>query len=211
MNQKGDCILVTKINNWSEYYDKVDKNPPRTTLFKAIEILVNNEKSTNQKTAIDLGCGTGRDTFEILSQDIKVLAIDAEKEAINRLQQGVDQKYKHLLETKVSSFENLRLNQVFDLVNASFSLPFCKPDSFGNLWKIITNHIKKGGIFSGQFFGPNDEWSKYENMTFHSKEEIFGLFSDFAFEYFLEEEDNKQTMLGVQKHWHIFHIVAKKR
>ena len=202
--------MKPKITNWSNYYDKVKNNSPRITLFKAIKILEKNHPRKNQQTAVDLGCGTGRDTVELLNSGIRVLAIDAEKEAIERLLRKLDQNYRHLLKTQIISFENLNLNQNFDLINASFCLPFYKPESFNKLWQNIIKHIRKGGIFSGQFFGPNDEWTMYNNMTFHSKKEIEKLFFDFYFEYFKEEEENKTTAIGDQKHWHIFHVVARK-
>ncbi|MFH7029096.1 MAG: class I SAM-dependent methyltransferase [Heteroscytonema crispum UTEX LB 1556] len=85
--------------------------------------------TTESRFAIDLGCGEGRDTVELLRRGWRVLAIDGEVEAINRLlnRPSINREF---LETRVTRFENLILPDAVDLINASFSLPFCPPEFF---------------------------------------------------------------------------------
>ena len=47
-------------------------------------------------------------------------------------------------------------------------------------------------------------------MTFVSREEALGLLEGFELEMFEEEEADSLTPRGTPKHWHIFHIVARK-
>ena len=69
-----------------------------------------------------------------------------------------------------------------------------------------------GGIFAGQLLGNRDEWNNSSrNMTFHKKEEVERLFSSMeVIELSEEEKDEPTAIQPTAKHWHIFHIIAKK-
>jgi len=47
-------------------------------------------------------------------------------------------------------------------------------------------------------------------MTFHTTEEAKSLFKDFEVLDFEEEEKDGQTADGHAKHWHVFHLIARK-
>ena len=47
-------------------------------------------------------------------------------------------------------------------------------------------------------------------MTFVSREQAQELLDGLEVEMFEEEEDDGVTPRGKPKHWHIFHIVARK-
>ena len=48
------------------------------------------------------------------------------------------------------------------------------------------------------------------NITFFTRQEAEALLASLDVEMFEEEEDDSFTPRGTQKHWHIFHIVARK-
>nr|WP_263972540.1 hypothetical protein [Pseudanabaena yagii] len=68
--------------DWSAYYQAVAGRPPRDTLLKALDLFELEKSTKSPRLAIDLGCGDGRDTVELLSRGWKVLAIDGNTEAI---------------------------------------------------------------------------------------------------------------------------------
>lgn len=105
----------TPKRDWKAYYNAVAARPPRKTLLTALAAF------KQPGIAIDLGCGDGRDTVEILRQNWTVLAVDKEPEAITRLL-ARPQLARERLTTRVVSFEELQLPQPVDLINASFSL-----------------------------------------------------------------------------------------
>ena len=113
--------------DWKAYYEAVNNRPPRKTLLTALAAF---EKPG---VAIDLGCGEGRDTGEILRQNWAVLAIDQNPDAIANLRKPSLDNIDRLA-TQIASFENLQLPQPVDLINASFSLPFCSNEDFPSLW-----------------------------------------------------------------------------
>ncbi|NJL45113.1 MAG: methyltransferase domain-containing protein [Leptolyngbyaceae cyanobacterium SM2_3_12] len=194
---------------WSEYYQAIEGRPPRATLVTALNHYAQDPHPL-AKFAVDLGCGDGRDTVELLNQGWRVLAIDGEPEALNRLRQrsDIDRRY---LETRVQRFEDLTLPPDVSLVNASFCLPFCPPDYFPDLWEDIVVAIAEGGRFCGQLFGNQDSWAIYTDMNHHSRDQVEELLDPFEVEYLNEENHPGRTALGEEKQWHIFNIVARKR
>ncbi|MCG8364495.1 MAG: class I SAM-dependent methyltransferase, partial [Pseudanabaenales cyanobacterium] len=118
--------------DWSVYYRATRGRPPRETLLFALTQFEAEAPKETRRFAVDLGCGDGRDTVELLRQGWRVLAIDGEKAAIAQLRQrsGVNRAF---LETRVQRFESLTLPPSVDLVNASFCLQFCPPEHFPTL------------------------------------------------------------------------------
>jgi len=190
--------------------------PPRDTLLAALARFdtesLNKEEIPIQQSrfAVDLGCGEGRDTVELLRRGWRVLAVDGEAEAITRLLNRPDLN-REFLETRVVRFEDVLLTESVDLVNASFSLPFCPPKSFPIVWENIISSLRSGGRFSGQLFGNRDSWAIYTSMNHHTRQEVEMLLQSFEIEMLEEEDHPGKTAIGEEKHWHIFHIVARKK
>ena len=105
--------------------------------------------------------------------------------------------------------ENIVIPQI-TLVNASFSLPFCNPNKFSDLWLEITTKLSIGGIFCGQLFGLEDSWASNKDMTFHPRKSLDTLFKKFRIHHLHEEKSLSQTSSGEEKNWHIFYLVAVK-
>jgi hypothetical protein len=100
------------------------------------------------------------------------------------------------------------------MINSSFALPLCPPSAFHELWARIIDALEPGGRFCGQFFGDRDSWaapgSGKSGITFLKRSEAEALLATLEIERFLEEETEAERPVGQSKHWHIFHIVAKK-
>jgi trans-aconitate methyltransferase len=71
--------------NWETYYQAVEGRPPHETLLKALSIFDAEPLLDRPRFAVDLGCGDGRDTVELLRRGWRVLAIDKEQNAFDRL------------------------------------------------------------------------------------------------------------------------------
>ena len=195
--------------SWQEYYDKTARGGAWDTLRHALCSFEGRGSELRERSAIDLGCGAGRDTFALLRHGWKVLAIDNQPIAIQRIRVNVKMRYQSHLMTRVASFTRTPLPKC-DLVNASYSLPFCSPEQFDSLWRRIVTSIRHNGRFSGHFFGVNDEWAPLTDMTFHTREQVKGLFRRFKVESLHEREWEGTTASGRRKHWHVFSVVARK-
>ena len=196
--------------DWSLYYRATQGRPPRETLLIALAQFESETPPKNRPFAVDLGCGDGRDTVELLRQGWRVLAIDGDKNAIAQLRKrsGVNRTF---LETRVQRFESLTLPPSVDLVNASFCLQFCPSEHFPNLWEEIIASLRSNGRFSGQLFGDRDSSTVHSNIIGYTRKQVEGLLKPFEKEYFEEEEHAGKTALGEDKYWHLFQIVARKQ
>lgn len=194
--------------DWNAYYNAVEGRPPRETLLKALDAF-EAEATGSERFAVDLGCGDGRDTVELLKRGWRVLGIDAEPKALERLRQRTDCELS-LLETQLNRFEAATLPANVDLINSSFALPFCPPADFPRFWSEIVAALKPGGRFSGQLFGDQDSWASDGRITHLTREQVEQFLQPFEVESFEEENHPGKTALGESKHWHLFHIVARK-
>lgn len=195
--------------NWLAYYEQTRDRPPHDTLKRAMTAFAT--ESHGLLRAIDLGAGVGRDSLPLLEAGWEVLATDKTEAALIELREraatlGVEGR----LTTRLAPFETLAALGEAELVNASFSLPFCPPDAFERLWTIICAAIVPGGRFSGHLIGPRDDWSKQSGVTILSKQQVEALFDGFTIELLREEEDEGKMAQGKSKRWHIFHLVARR-
>lgn len=182
-----------------EFYNKTKDLIPSEILKR----FFNTNETKTIKTAMDLGCGAGKDTKYLLEKGLNVIAVDAAE-----VSNYIDIENSNLKFIK-SKFENLKFNNV-DLINAQNSLSFLSPENFNDVIIKIKNAINKYGYFIGNFFGKNDEWSKEKEKTFLSKEEILEIFKDFKLKYIAEVEEEGKTTSGKEKHWHIIYVIAQK-
>jgi hypothetical protein len=98
-----------------------------------------------------------------------------------------------------------------NFVNVEFSLPFISAAAFPLVFTKLTASVKIDGLFTGQLFGPNDSWNLPESgMNFHSRSDVERLLSGWTVLELTEEDRPGKTKLGEDKHWHIFHIIARR-
>jgi tellurite methyltransferase len=192
--------------DWAAYYRQLRDRPPRRTLVAALDAF----GETTDPLAVDLGCGDGRDIVEILRRGWSVVAVDAEPEALRQLA-ARNLANRERITPITARFEEVPLPIGVQLVNSSFALPLCEPERFHELWTRIREALPSGGRFSGQWYGTRDSWMGRPGMTFLDRDAALGLLEGFELEMFEEEETDGTTPRGKPKHWHIFHIVARKR
>ena len=196
--------MSNKEYDWDKYYKWIQGREPRQLLLDVLE-----KYSTGDSLhAIDLGCGDGTETVVLLSRGWTVLAVDGSEAGIKRLLNKVPEAGQSRLQTQVAKFEDVILPST-DLVHASYSIPFCHPDHFPQLWNKITNAIKPGGRFAGEFFGDRDSWTKESDMTFHTEEQVRAMVDGMEIEYFHEMDEDGEAASG-PKHWHVFTVIARK-
>jgi len=185
---------------WGRYFAAAG-NDPRPTLLDAVA------RFPSAGLAVDLGCGTGRDTAELLRRGWRVVAIDREQEALDRLHALVGPDSAEL-ETRTAYFEEAAWPPC-DLLNASFALPFCRAESFPAVWRRIVESLRPGGRFCGQLFGERDDWAG-SGVIVHTRTEIDALLAPFDVERLDVFDDEGTTVVGTRKHWHLYHVVARK-
>ena len=202
-------MSITPVEDWEDYYKKTGARPPRETLIFALDRFDRETGSDRRRFAIDLGSGNGRDTVELLRRGWQVLAVDSEESAIEGLNARKDLPQDAQLQTSVGRFETMAFPDC-DLVNSSFALPLVAGPDFPDLWDCLLAAVREGGRISCQLYGDRDSWVGRPGITFFTKSGIDALLEPLDVEFFREEEEDSVTPRGHQKHWHIFHIVARK-
>ncbi|MEW6459888.1 MULTISPECIES: trans-aconitate 2-methyltransferase [Pseudomonas] len=186
------------------YYDRTQGAPAWPALLMALDA-----STRTTGFAIDLGCGAGRDTLELLRRGWEVLAIDREKQAIARLCQQLQTDQAPRLQTLCEHFEHCELPPA-DLINSAFALPFCHPKEFPHLWQRISHALKHDGLFCGNFFGPDDDWASAD-LSILDKQSVENLFAGWELLHFEEINRQGSTARGHTKHWHLFSVVARRK
>jgi tellurite methyltransferase len=197
---------MTERGDWVGYYEEQGEREPRDVLMQALDMF---EDEGRRGLAVDLGCGQGFDTAELLRRGWEVVAIDATEEGIRRLRHRIPERHATRLRTVVSRMEDADVPTA-DLVYASFSLPYCRPQVFPRLWSDIREAIRPGGRFAGELFGDRDTWaSTEEDMTFFGIASARALFDGMELGSFVEEENDDEGW-DEMKHWHVFHAIARR-
>ena len=170
------------MKDWTSYQNKTYNND----VCKLLVYFLKNYKIDN---AIDLGCGSGNETVYMIKNGIKVTAID------RQLNKSCEQ-----------DFESVQLEST-DAVTAFFSIPFCNPNNFDELWDKIYESINVNGYFVGQLFGNRDDWKDNQLINTFTMKEVKAYLKRYKIlkldeiEY-IRESDNKK--------WHFYNIIAKK-
>lgn len=199
--------LDDKAAGWAAYYRQLRDRPPRRTLLAALDRF---GTPPPDALAIDLGCGDGRDVIEILRRGWKVIAVDAQPEALRQLRARNLPGAAERLTPVLARLEDVPLPRGVLLVNSSFAMPLCEPERFRDLWSRIREALPADGRFSGQWYGTRDSWQGRPGMTFLGRNDAVDMLKGFDVEMFDEEESDGVTPRGKTKHWHIFHVVAHK-
>ena len=155
--------------------------------------------------AIDLGCGSGNETVYMVKSGIEVLAIDRQLNKdfiLNRLSDDE----KKLISFKEGSFENIELPKT-QLLTAFFSIPFCNPNNFDELWNKIYNSIEDDGYFVGQLFGDRDAWNVVDSINTFPIDKV----KDYLKKYrIIKLEEVEYVRESDNKKWHFYDIIAQK-
>ena len=187
------------MKDWTNYQNK-------TYGDDACKLIIDFLDKYKVDSAIDLGCGSGNETVYMVKNGIKVLAIDRQLNQdfiLNRLSDSE----KQLISFNESSFEDVELPKT-KLLTAFFSIPFCNPNNFDELWTKIYNSIEDNGYFVGQLFGDRDAWNVVESINTFSIDKVKEYLKNYniikleEIEY-VRESDNKK--------WHFYDIIAQKK
>ena len=156
--------------------------------------------------AIDLGCGSGNETVYMVKSGIEVLAIDRQLNKdfiLNRLSDDE----KKLISFKEGSFENIELPKT-QLLTAFFSIPFCNPNNFDELWTKIYNSIEDNGYFVGQLFGDRDAWNVVDSINTFPIDKVKEYLKKFKI---IKLEEIEYVRKSDNKKWHFYDIIAQKK
>lgn len=220
---EGD--LIDSIHtNWSAYaeekrHDHITTGMRETTR-KAVDFFFADFKKL-PGFVVDFGAGTGNDTIPLAKMGCPLVwALDGEKKSLKILLENVVEVEKSFgnLNSEIicinTPFIDLEITEQADLLIASFTWPYRRPQDFPECWKKCVNTVKVGGYISGQFFGPLTDRNPDPGMTYHTEEELRLLLKDdFEIKWFHKDAEGTAMKLfgGDKPGWgDLFHVVAKR-
>jgi tellurite methyltransferase len=178
-------------------------DPPRPLLVKAAGL------AEPKGNALDAGAGALNATKYLLSAGFEhVTAFDSSPAS----RQVAEELPADQLTFVLARFEDFAYpDSAYDLVNAEFSLPFIGAHAFPPVFSKLLGSVQTGGLFTGQLFGPNDSWNVPESgMNFQCRSDVECLLRGWTILQLTEEDHPGKTKLGEDKHWHIFHLIARR-
>ena len=189
-------VMIKKeleLSDWEAYYQASEQRGQSPLLSRALNLI----------------SGAGMETRQLLAAGWDVLAIDREAGAIARtsaLSQGVS---GGRLATLACDFEQLTQLPASRLIHAGLALPFCRPDYFETLWRLVTAALEPGGVFVGHLFGERHGWAALAHMTFQTEAQARLLCGNLELHLLREFEQPGASLQG-DIAWHRFDIIASK-
>lgn len=190
--------------NWKGYAEQAKERPPYPSLAQAISLV--KEKGA----ALDLGAGALGETRALLDAGFKrVVAIDAEPSLSERVKElGNEDR----LEAIVTNFEDYNFPlEHFDLLALYYAAPFMSRESFDEMFPKLKASLKKEGVLVGNLFGERDFRNTRPDRTTLTQKEVEALFSDMKIIKLVEDEEDAPTYDQGVQHWHVWHVIARKK
>ena len=186
------------VSTWSEYFaSMLDK--PLHPIFRQIDSWL-----PSQGKALELGAGVGHGVVHLVELGLNVTAIDAEPEAVRIIRERAPSA--NVIESR---FEDVEIPvETYDVVIAGFSFFFLNQVEFSDFWPRLLRSMKPGCVFAAEFLGLKDNWVK-QGYLGHEYAEVRCLLQPFEILYWEEAERDGKTSQGSDKHWHVYHVVAR--
>ncbi len=197
--------------HWPAYYAVTVGRPAwGTTIDAAERFAAADGPGAPPRLAVDLGCGAGRDSRELLSRGWRVLAVDLEASAIDALEAATPEQDRERLQGLVADLAGFEV-PACDLAIASVSLQLLSEDDYTAVLRRVTAALRPGGRFAGLLYGDRDESAGEPGVTCLSPGAVRGLLADYEIESWFEREEDGRTALGDPHHVHLIEVVARRR
>lgn len=192
--------------DWADYYAAQAGRSPRPLLAA---VLGSWQRAGNRPGfAIDLGCGDGADTAELLRQGWTVLAVDRQPAAIALVERNVPDPHRPRLQTRVADFTALPLPAA-DLIYCGWSLPHCPAAQFTSTWHTIRAALRPRGRIAAHLLGHRDDWAPDPASSAFGRDTLDILLAGLDIEHLKEIEEDRNSFDGL-KHWHYYEIIARQ-
>ena len=169
-------------------------------------------KSADELTVLDIGCGEGKDAVYMAQQGCKVTAFDLTESGIRKLNKLALNRSVEI-EAFVADINDFEINKQYDIIYSTGTIQYLFDENIPSFFNKINDMTKIGGIVYFNVFVEKPflelppDWDKEEKMWKTGK--LFSYFSDWKIHTIKEFifEDNS----GGVKHYHCMDTVMAER
>lgn len=191
---------------WDSFVRSNRLRPPRELLRRTLGAFALEGRAPG--IAVDLGCGSGPDTVELLRAGWTVHAVDSNAVGLQLLRDGAPPDAAARLHTHQRPLQDFEL-PACDLVWSSWALPYCPAERWPALLGRIVAALNPGGRLAGDLFGPRHAWAGEEGIFTIAKPALRQRLKPLVVEAF-DIEDGWRPSAGEMTRWHAFGISARK-
>jgi tellurite methyltransferase len=192
------------VGEWADYFEST-LSKPLHPLFHLLEPYL-----PETGVAADLGCGVGHAVVWLADKGWEVDATDGHGQALKIVSSRLSPEARQRVRLHEAMLEDAELEPgKYDLVIAAYSLFFVRSDeALREIWNRIGKGLKPDGLFVGEFLGKNDDWAP--DFLHHTADQVRDFLSGWEVLHWDEAEQDGHTSQGTEKHWHVFHVIARK-
>jgi tellurite methyltransferase len=191
---------------WDRFVRSNRLRPPRELLRRTLGAFALEGRAPG--IAVDLGCGSGPDTVELLRAGWTVHAVDTNALGLQLLREGAPADAAARLHTHHQPLQDVEL-PACDLVWSSWALPYCPAERWPALLGRIVAALNPGGRLAGDLFGPRHAWAGEDGMFTIAEDTLRQQLPPLVVEAF-DIEDGWRPSAGEMTRWHAFGISARK-
>lgn len=191
--------------DWSEFHRHTLSRPPRELLRRTLGCFELEQRPPG--VAVDLGCGSGADSAELLRRGWTVHAVDAAAPGLELLRAQVPAATQDRLRLHAQRFEAFDFPRC-DLVWAGYSLPFCAAAEWPAFWRRALAALRPGGRIAGDLFGPRHAFAADGVVMVLDEAQARACFDGLVLEAF-DVEDGVRPSGGRITRWHAFGFAAR--
>ena len=192
--------------DWKTFHRAAVGRPPRELLRRTLGFFSIEQRPPG--IAIDLGCGSGADTLEMLRHGWEVHAVDAEPSGLEMLGQSVPEAMRGRIHTHTEKLESFAFPKC-DFIWAGYSLPFCTRDHWPALMQRAVAALRPRGRIAGDLFGNKHAFAGNSDILVLSESRARRALADLVVEAF-DVEDGYRPSGNEITRWHAFGFAARK-
>jgi len=191
-------ISMQPFDELAQYYDLLYSFKNYEAEANLIIKLINQYKTTNGNTLLDIACGTGKH-LNTLKRHFKCIGTDLNEKMLDIARINVPE-----VEFRQADMVSFSLNQTFDVITCLFSsIGYVKTyDKLTSTWENISKHLTIGGVAIVEPWFMKEQYKVgYPHMTIYDGDEVkisrmnvsmvIGMLSILDFHYLVAVRDQE--------------------
>lgn len=199
-------MAIQESPSWSGFHQAALGRPPRELLVRTLNFFAVEQRAPG--VAVDLGCGSGPDTRELIRRGWQVHAVDSDPSGLELLRESIPPDRRTHLHVHVAPFQSFEF-PLCDLIWASYALPFCPIADWPALVLRAVASLNVGGRMAGDIFGNKHAWAAESDVLTLTEEDARAALRSLSLEAF-DVEDGLRVSGNEKTRWHAFGFTACK-